>query len=56
MPEIVAKSILKTVSKELDFPIMTLVVDEMTGEAGYTTRLEAFVDLIAKRREKISIG
>lgn len=56
MPEIVAKSILKTVSKDLDFPIMTLVVDEMTGEAGYMTRIEAYVDLIKKRREKILIG
>lgn len=56
MPEIVAKSILKTVEKDIDFPIMTLVVDEMTGEAGYLTRLEAFVDLINKRRETIKIG
>ncbi|MBC8590868.1 2-hydroxyacyl-CoA dehydratase [Wansuia hejianensis] len=56
MPEIVAKSILKTVSKDLNFPIMTLVVDEMTGEAGYMTRLEAFVDLINKRREEMLIG
>jgi len=56
MPEIVAKSILKNVSRDLDFPIMTLVVDEMTGEAGYVTRLEAFVDLVSKRREKRSIG
>jgi predicted nucleotide-binding protein (sugar kinase/HSP70/actin superfamily) len=31
---------------------MTLVVDEMTGEAGYLTRLEAFIDLINKRRER----
>ncbi len=52
MPEIVAKSILKTVEKDYDFPIMTLVVDEMTGEAGYLTRLEAFIDLINKRRER----
>ena len=56
MPEIVAKSILKNVSEDLDFPIMTLVVDEMTGEAGYITRLEAFVDLLSKRREKLVIG
>lgn len=56
MPEIVAKSILKTVEKDLDFPIMTLVVDEMTGEAGYVTRLEAFVDLINKRKGNINIG
>lgn len=56
MPEIVAKSILKNISKDLDFPIMTLVVDEMTGEAGFVTRLEAFVDLLSKRREKHLIG
>lgn len=56
MPEIVAKSILKNVSSDYDFPIMTLVVDEMTGEAGYITRLEAFVDLVSKRREKQTIG
>lgn len=56
MPEIVAKSILKNISQDLDFPIMTLVVDEMTGEAGFITRLEAFVDLLSKRREKQVIG
>lgn len=56
MPEIVAKSILKSVQRDLDFPIMTLVVDEMTGEAGFYTRLEAFVDLLSKRREEVKIG
>lgn len=56
MPEIVAKSILSTVSKDLNFPIMTLILDEMTGEAGYMTRLEAFVDLLKRRREESSVG
>jgi predicted nucleotide-binding protein (sugar kinase/HSP70/actin superfamily) len=56
MPEIVAKSILSTVSNDLHFPIMTLILDEMTGEAGYMTRLEAFVDLLHKRREESLIG
>lgn len=57
MPEIVAKSVLKSVQKDLNFPIMTLVVDEMTGEAGFNTRIEAFSDLINKRREgRICIG
>lgn len=51
MPEIVSKSILPTISKDHDFPIMSLVVDEMTSEAGFITRLEAFVDLIERRRE-----
>ena len=52
MPEIVSKSILPAVSRDKDFPILTLVVDEMTGEAGYITRIEAFVDLLERRREK----
>mgnify|MGYP001943757206 CR=1 FL=1 len=56
MPEIVAKSILSTVSKDLNFPIMTLILDEMTGEAGYMTRLEAFIDLLQRRREESSVG
>lgn len=53
MPEIVAKSILPSISKDEDFPIMTLVVDEMTGEAGYITRIEAFLDLLERRRENV---
>lgn len=52
MPEIVAESILPTVEKELDIPVLTLIIDEMTGEAGYMTRVEAFIDLLWKRRTK----
>lgn len=55
MPEIVAESILPTIQRDYDIPILTLVVDEMTGEAGYLTRLEAFVDLLKKRREDKNI-
>ncbi|MBF8981918.1 CoA protein activase [Lutibacter sp. B2] len=53
MPEIVAQSILFTVEKEKNIPILKLVLDEMTGEAGYLTRIEAFVDLLKRRRESI---
>lgn len=52
MPEIVAKAILPKISRDRNFPIMSLVVDEMTGEAGYSTRIEAFIDLIERRREQ----
>jgi predicted nucleotide-binding protein (sugar kinase/HSP70/actin superfamily) len=55
MPEIVAKAILPVISREKDFPIMTLVVDEMTGEAGYITRIEAFLDLLERRKRKCII-
>lgn len=51
MPEIVARSALPAVSHRCEIPVMTLVLDEMTGEAGYTTRLEAFIDLIRRKKE-----
>lgn len=53
MPEIVSKSILPTISNDLDFPVMSLVVDDMTGEAGYITRIEAFIDLLERRKEDV---
>jgi predicted nucleotide-binding protein (sugar kinase/HSP70/actin superfamily) len=49
MPEIVAQSILPGISNDLDIPIMTLIVDEQSGEAGMTTRLEAFSDLLYRK-------
>ncbi len=52
MPEIVAKSILPKVQKDYQIPIMTLMVDEHTGRAGVQTRLEAFVDLLERKRLK----
>lgn len=56
MPEIVSKSILPAISKDLDFPVMSLVVDDMTGEAGYITRIEAFIDLLERRRQNVLSG
>lgn len=56
MPEIVSKSILPTISKDLDFPVMSLVVDDMTGEAGYITRIEAFIDMLERRRNNVLSG
>ncbi len=51
MPEIVAQSIMPRVEKDYNIPYLCLIVDELTGDAGYTTRLEAFVDLLKRRRE-----
>lgn len=51
MPEIVAESIMPSIQKDYDIPIMTLIVDELTGEAGYQTRIEAFIDLVNKKKE-----
>jgi predicted nucleotide-binding protein (sugar kinase/HSP70/actin superfamily) len=51
MPEIIAESAFSEIEKKHGVPIMTLILDEMTGEAGYITRLEAFVDMLEMRRE-----
>ncbi|WP_298838068.1 acyl-CoA dehydratase activase-related protein [Clostridium sp.] len=56
MPEIVSKAILTKISSDKDFPIMTLIVDEMTGEAGYITRIEAFVDMLERRKNNVLYG
>jgi predicted nucleotide-binding protein (sugar kinase/HSP70/actin superfamily) len=37
--------------KHSDIPFMTLMIDEQTGDAGITTRLEAFVDMVRRRKE-----
>ena len=50
MPEIVAASILPKLKAELGIPVLTIVVDEHSGEAGLITRLESFVDLLHGRK------
>jgi predicted nucleotide-binding protein (sugar kinase/HSP70/actin superfamily) len=50
MPEIVAASLLPEASRDLGLPVLSLFLDEHSGEAGLQTRLEAFVDLLARRR------
>lgn len=51
MPEIVAQSILPKVSREHDMPILTLILDEQTGEVGLRTRLEALVEMLFRKKE-----
>ncbi len=49
-PEIVAQSILPVVSAATGIPVISFSLDEQSGEAGFITRLEAFVDLLRQRR------
>ena len=39
--------------KHRDIPYMTLILDEHTGEAGIVTRIEAFLDMIRRRRLEV---
>jgi predicted nucleotide-binding protein (sugar kinase/HSP70/actin superfamily) len=50
LPEVVAMNILPKVSRDHNIPILTFIFDEQTGRAGMKTRLEAFVDLLYRRR------
>jgi predicted nucleotide-binding protein (sugar kinase/HSP70/actin superfamily) len=52
MPEIVTKAILPSIQRDKNFPIMSLIVDEMTGEAGFMTRIEAFLDMIKSQKKQ----
>ncbi|MDD4588010.1 MAG: CoA protein activase [Heliobacteriaceae bacterium] len=56
IPEIVVKSVFPRVTHELDFPVLDVFLDELTGKAGLQTRLEAFVDMLAFKRGKYQLG
>ncbi|HUW64217.1 MAG TPA: CoA protein activase [Spirochaetia bacterium] len=53
IPEIVARTILPRVSRDWNIPVLTFFLDEQTAKAGMTTRLEAFVDLMKRKKETL---
>ncbi len=55
IPEIMAKGIVPRVSREEGIPVMTIFIDEQTAAAGVITRLEAFLDLLKRKREQKAI-
>lgn len=50
MPEIIAQNILTRVAREKDIPVLTVIVNEQSGEAGLHTRLESFAHILQERR------
>ena len=55
MPEIMSQNIFPAMREDCDIPILALIMDEQTGRAGYITRLEAFVDLMRRKKRKLQI-
>ena len=55
MPEIMSQNIFPKMREDVNLPILTLIMDEQTGKAGYVTRLEAFVDLMKRKKMKSQI-
>lgn len=52
MPEIMSQNIFPNMREDCNIPVLTLIMDEQTGKAGYITRLEAFVDLMRRRKRR----
>ena len=50
MPEIMSQNIFPKMREDVNIPILSLIMDEQTGKAGYLTRLEAFVDLMRRKK------
>lgn len=51
LPEVTALNILPRVSRDHNIPVISFIFDEQSGRAGMKTRLEAFVDLLVRRRD-----
>lgn len=53
MPEVTARTIITNHLKKIyDMPIIFFSFDEQSGQEGFRTRLEAFIDLMNARREQ----
>ncbi len=55
MPEIMSQNIFPKMREDVNIPILSLIMDEQTGKAGYLTRLEAFVDLMRRKKQKLKL-
>jgi predicted nucleotide-binding protein (sugar kinase/HSP70/actin superfamily) len=51
-PEVMAHNALLALQRECHVPILSLNFDEHSGSAGLLTRLEAFVDILERRRQQ----
>ncbi|MEO0005051.1 MAG: 2-hydroxyacyl-CoA dehydratase [candidate division WOR-3 bacterium] len=52
MPSTVVQPVLFKASRDYDIPLLSISIDEHTGETGFITRVEAFVSLLERRRRR----
>ena len=52
MPEVIAQNIMPSTKENI--PVLTILCDEQLAKPGILTRLEAFVDLLERKRRKVS--
>jgi predicted nucleotide-binding protein (sugar kinase/HSP70/actin superfamily) len=51
-PDSTLLNVVQRAAREAGRPFMSLIIDEHTGEAGLVTRLEAFVDMLARQKRR----
>ena len=52
MPEIMSQNIFPSMREDCEIPILPLILDDQTGRAGFITRIEAFVDLMRRKKRR----
>jgi predicted nucleotide-binding protein (sugar kinase/HSP70/actin superfamily) len=52
MPEVTVRPILRKVSDDLNFPVLSLSFDELISEGAVRTRIETFVDVLRLSKER----
>lgn len=52
MPENISRTIIPAVERKYDIPVLNLCLDEHSSPAGFMTRIEAFLDLLTRKRLK----
>lgn len=51
-PDSIVRVLCEQENKRLEgVPLLALVIDEHTGEGGFLTRIEAFVDMLWRKKE-----
>lgn len=53
LPELVSQSVITRMQKDIDIPVLSLSLDEHSGQVNTTTRLEAFIDLVRNHKVKM---
>jgi predicted nucleotide-binding protein (sugar kinase/HSP70/actin superfamily) len=51
-PELVAQNVMPRLQRDYGLPVLSLVMDERVSRSAVLTRLEAFVDLLERRRQR----
>jgi len=47
---VISELVIRSIKKKSNIPILFLMIDELTGEGGFLTRIESFVDMIKARK------